>query len=113
MAELLNKYMNVFRAFLNDREIVRLTQTEIGERLGIPKATVHRLVVDLVAEEMLCQDPDGRYRMGPFFAIVMETVRLAEARTAARYREEFSARTHTDTHGEERGDGEEVCDRTE
>ena len=44
----------------------RLGVTELSERLGIAKATVHGLVRTLEAQEFVEQDPEtGKYRLGP------------------------------------------------
>jgi DNA-binding IclR family transcriptional regulator len=49
-----------------------LSQTEIGERLGLARSTVSRLLMALEAEDfVVALGPRGRYRLGP------ELVRLA------------------------------------
>lgn len=44
----------------------RMGVTELAERLGLAKATVHGLLRTLEAEELVERDPDsGKYRLGP------------------------------------------------
>ena len=44
----------------------RLGVTEIAERVGLPKPTVHGLLRTLEANELVAQDPDtGKYSLGP------------------------------------------------
>ncbi|MEU6381745.1 IclR family transcriptional regulator [Streptomyces sp. NPDC046909] len=52
-----------------------LTQSELAERLGLPKSTIHRILSALEDEELIAagRGPRGRYRLGP------EILRLAEA----------------------------------
>lgn len=93
---MLNKYMSVFRVFLRSDTLVRLTQKEISERLGIPAPTVHRIVHDLIAEEFLCEEEDGKLRVGPFAARVFEILRMAEAAEARRMARVLSHGSNTD-----------------
>lgn len=41
-----------------------LQLSELARRVGLPKATVHRLATSLIARGMLAQSADGRYRLG-------------------------------------------------
>jgi len=44
----------------------RLGVTEIAERVGLPKPTVHGLLRTLAADDLVAQDPDtGKYSLGP------------------------------------------------
>jgi DNA-binding IclR family transcriptional regulator len=44
----------------------RLGVTEIAERVGLPKPTVHGLLRTLEADDLVAQDPDtGKYSLGP------------------------------------------------
>src|ERR1700756_5838674 len=44
----------------------RLGVTEIAERVGLPKPTVHGLLRTLEAHELIAQDPEtGKYSLGP------------------------------------------------
>lgn len=53
-----------------------LTQTEIGERIGLSRSTVSRLVLALEAEGLLsAKGPRGRYRLGPEFIRMAATAR--------------------------------------
>lgn len=52
----------VLRAFSAERP--RLTLGELAGGLGLPKATVHRILSTLIAEGLMSQAPDGRYELG-------------------------------------------------
>jgi DNA-binding IclR family transcriptional regulator len=58
---LLGKIMLVLRAFNADDGV--LTFTELRERTGLAKGTLHRVLADLVAEQMLDRQ-DRSYRLG-------------------------------------------------
>lgn len=58
----LSRAFSVLRAFTLERP--RLGLGELAGELGLPKATVHRLVSSLVAEGVMAQGPDGRYELG-------------------------------------------------
>src|ERR1043166_8640100 len=46
--------------------VSRLGITELSERLGLAKPTVHGLLRTLEAQELVEQDPEtGKYRLGP------------------------------------------------
>jgi IclR family KDG regulon transcriptional repressor len=56
---------DVLELFLGDD--ASLTATEIGERLGLPRSTVHELLTTLVARRYLVRQSgeDTRFRLGP------------------------------------------------
>lgn len=59
-----------------------LTQTEIGEQIGLSRSTVSRLVLALEAEGLLsAKGPRGRYRLGPEF------IRMAAAARRSSWQE--------------------------
>jgi DNA-binding IclR family transcriptional regulator len=57
-----SRVLSVLDAFTDQRR--SLTLSEIGRRAGIPIATTHRLVGELVAWGALERDPSGRYQIG-------------------------------------------------
>ena len=57
-----SRVLSVLDAFTDQRR--SLTLSEIGRRAGIPIATAHRLVGELVAWGALERDPGGRYQIG-------------------------------------------------
>src|SRR5690606_37535456 len=60
----------ILQAF--DHEHPLLTLGELSRRVGLPKSTVHRLVLTLEAGGLIARDePSGRYRLG------LELLRLA------------------------------------
>ena len=57
-----SRVLSVLDAFTDQRR--SLTLSEIGRRAGIPIATAHRLVGELVSWGALERDPNGRYQIG-------------------------------------------------
>ena len=57
-----SRVLSVLDAFTDQRR--SLTLSEIGRRAGIPIATAHRLVGELVSWGALERDPGGRYQIG-------------------------------------------------
>lgn len=52
--------------------------TDIGERTGLPKSTVSRLLSSLEAERAVAQLEDGTYELGRGLADIGDTVRLGQ-----------------------------------
>ncbi len=70
----------VLGAFTLDEPALALS--ELVRRVGLPKATVHRLAASLMARGMLAQSADGRYRLGvkllELGAVVRETLNAVQ-----------------------------------
>lgn len=70
----------VLGAFTLDEPALALG--ELVRRVGLPKATVHRLAASLMARGMLAQSADGRYRLGvkllELGAVVRETLNAVQ-----------------------------------
>ncbi len=63
MAEgMLRRAMRVLAAFDEDEPV--LSAAEIAERAGLPRSSVHRMLVQLVAEGVVDRAPDHRYAIG-------------------------------------------------
>ncbi len=58
----LQKHLRVLHAF--DAKVPYLTLTEIAERSGLPKSSVHRLLAELEREGIVERWPDRTYRLG-------------------------------------------------
>lgn len=70
----------VLCAFTLDEPALALS--ELARRVGLAKATVHRLAASLMARGMLAQSADGRYRLGvkmlELGAVVRETLNAVQ-----------------------------------
>ena len=99
MANIFHKYVDVLNLFLNDQDLVRLDAAEVGQRLGIPKATAWRLCKDLEGAEMLAREGDMRYRLGPWIPRAFEVLRRAEIAVARRYKEMLATEDTESTEG--------------
>ena len=62
-----------------DPEPLGLTLTQLAERVGLPRSTVHRIVTALAVEGFIASvSPSGRFRIGPEFARLAATAATAE-----------------------------------
>lgn len=90
----LTKALRLLEAFTLERP--ELGITELGQALGLPKSTVHRIVSELEASGYVRQVPrTGKYRLGTrLWELGSVAVASQELRRAARpYLEELAART--------------------
>src|SRR4051794_20921052 len=101
----LGKVVTVFFAFRAEDHGVTLA--ELGRRTGLPKATLHRVVSDLVDVRLLDR-ADARYRLsGQVFQLGMRaSVERGLLEVATPFMEDLYERTHETVHlGTADGDG--------
>jgi DNA-binding IclR family transcriptional regulator len=93
----LGKVVTVLFAFRS--EDAGVTLSELGRRTGLPKATLHRVVSDLVEVGLLDRD-DGRYRLSAqVFQLGMRaSVERGLLEVATPFMEDLYERTHETVH---------------